>query len=110
MPHRSIFIIGNQHPEPSISITQFRFRPPSEGLFHSLSDSDVVLNHGWMKTSPITSRIARFLGGYFMPYIVLSYASGQVVADLVGNGLGDSAGGSGFADMYVQPVNLGLAF
>jgi hypothetical protein len=51
----------------------------------------------------------KVLGGYFMPYVALNYASGSVVADLslAGNNLSAGAGGSGFADMYVQPVNLG---
>jgi hypothetical protein len=50
----------------------------------------------------------KILGGYFMPYIALNHASGSVVADIPdvpGANLG--AGGSGFADTYVQPVNLG---
>lgn len=53
----------------------------------------------------------KFLGGYFMPFMELNYASGSVVADLPvipGTHLG--AGGSGFADMYVQPLNLGWHF
>ena len=50
----------------------------------------------------------KFLGGYFMPYVVLTGASGSVVADLPDiPGVILSAGGSGFADMYVQPLNLG---
>jgi hypothetical protein len=55
----------------------------------------------------------KILGGYFMPYIALNYASGSVVAALPpllpGNtsGISLSAGGSGFADTYVQPVNIG---
>jgi hypothetical protein len=52
----------------------------------------------------------KFLGGYFMPYLVLSYASGEVVADISGINLSAGVGGSGFADMYVQPVNLGWHF
>jgi hypothetical protein len=53
----------------------------------------------------------KFLGGYFMPYVVLSYATGSLVADLpVIPGTNLSGGGSGFADMYVQPLNLGWHF
>jgi hypothetical protein len=52
----------------------------------------------------------KFLGGYFMPYIALSYASGELVADLTGTNLGGAGGGSGFADMFVEPVNLGWHF
>jgi hypothetical protein len=58
----------------------------------------------------------RFLGGYFMPYIALNYATGSVVAALPpllpGNtsGISLSAGGSGYADTYVQPLNLGWHF
>jgi hypothetical protein len=49
----------------------------------------------------------KFLGGYFMPYVALNYASGEVVANLTGTDLSTGGGGSGFADMYVQPLNLG---
>src|SRR5271154_1577466 len=49
----------------------------------------------------------KFLGGYFMPYVALNYASGEVVANLTGTNLNTGGGGSGFADMFVQPVNLG---
>jgi hypothetical protein len=51
----------------------------------------------------------KFLGGYFMPYVALNYASGSVVADLslASTNLSAGGGGSGFADMFVQPVNIG---
>src|SRR5277367_6824898 len=49
----------------------------------------------------------KFLGGYFMPYVALNYASGELVAEIPAFNLGAGGGGSGFADMYVQPVNLG---
>jgi hypothetical protein len=49
----------------------------------------------------------KFLGGYFMPYVALSYASGELVADITGTSLSGGGGGSGFADMYVQPLNFG---
>jgi hypothetical protein len=58
----------------------------------------------------------KFLGGYFMPYIALNYASGSLVAELPpllpGNtsGFNLGAGGSGFADTYVQPLNMGWHF
>lgn len=52
----------------------------------------------------------KILGGYFMPYIDLNWASGSVVADITGTNLGGAAGGSGFADTYVQPLNLGWHF
>jgi hypothetical protein len=51
----------------------------------------------------------KFLGGYFVPYIVLPVANGSLTAsgpnDLPEFGI--SGGGEGFADMYVEPVNLG---
>jgi hypothetical protein len=51
----------------------------------------------------------KFLGGYFVPYVVLAVANGSLTAsgpfDIPEFGV--NAGGSGFADMYVQPVNLG---
>jgi len=52
----------------------------------------------------------KFLGGYFMPYIDLNIANGSLVADITGTNLGVNGGGAGFADMYVQPVNLGWHF
>jgi hypothetical protein len=52
----------------------------------------------------------KFLGGYFMPYVALNYASGELVADFTGTNLNAAGGGSGFADMYVQPLNMGWHF
>src|SRR5208282_5214577 len=58
----------------------------------------------------------KFLGGYFMPYIALNYASGSLVAELppllpgATFGFNLSAGGSGFADTFVEPLNMGWHF
>jgi hypothetical protein len=52
----------------------------------------------------------KFLGGYFMPYIDLNWATGSLVADVTGTNLSGAGGGSGFADTYVQPLNLGWHF
>jgi hypothetical protein len=56
----------------------------------------------------------KFLGGYFMPYVVLPYANGEVVANIsgtiTGTSLSSGGGGSGYADIYVQPLNLGWHF
>jgi len=52
----------------------------------------------------------QFLGGYFMPYAALNVAIGSLVADINGTHFGASGGGSGFADMYVQPLNVGWHF
>jgi len=52
----------------------------------------------------------KFLGGYFMPYIAVNVANGSLVAELNGTNLGTSAGGSGLADTYVRPLNLGWHF
>jgi hypothetical protein len=52
----------------------------------------------------------KFLGGYFMPYVALNYANGELVANIMGTNLTTGGGGSGFADMYVQPLNLGWHF
>ena len=54
--------------------------------------------------------VSKFLGGYFMPYISINFATGEVVAALNGTSLGTRAGGSGFADTYVQPLNMGWHF
>jgi hypothetical protein len=52
----------------------------------------------------------KFLGGYFMPYVAFTYANGELVANITGTNLSTGGGGSGFADMYVQPLNLGWHF
>jgi hypothetical protein len=58
----------------------------------------------------------KVLGGYFMPYISINVANGSLVADLapllpgVGSGYNLSGGGSGFADLYVEPINMGWHF
>jgi hypothetical protein len=52
----------------------------------------------------------KFLGGYFVPYIALNYASGELVANITGTNLNTGGGGSGFADMYVQPFCMGWHF
>jgi hypothetical protein len=58
----------------------------------------------------------KILGGYFMPYIALNYASGSLVAELppllpgATFGFNLSAGGSGFADTFVEPLNMGWHF
>jgi len=49
----------------------------------------------------------KVLGGYFAPYISINGASGSLVADITGTNLGTGGGGSGFADTWVQPANLG---
>jgi hypothetical protein len=52
----------------------------------------------------------KILGGYFMPYIALNYASGELVANITGTNLSGGGGGSGFADTFVQPLNIGWHF
>jgi len=59
----------------------------------------------------------KILGGYFMPYISINVATGSLVADLApllpgagGSGFNLNGGGSGFADLYVQPINIGWHF
>jgi hypothetical protein len=59
----------------------------------------------------------KFLGGYFMPYVAVNYATGSLVADLPpllpglgGTGISLSGGGSGLADTFVEPINMGWHF
>src|SRR5271170_6301813 len=52
----------------------------------------------------------KILGGYFMPYIDSNWASGQLVADFTGTDLSTGGGGSGLADTFVEPLNLGWHF
>jgi hypothetical protein len=51
----------------------------------------------------------KFLGGYFMPYVVVSVANGSLVASgpLERPEFGVNGGGAGLADTYAQPLNLG---
>jgi hypothetical protein len=42
-----------------------------------------------------------------MPYVALNYVNGELVAEIPALNLSAGGGGSGFADMYVQPLNLG---
>ena len=37
----------------------------------------------------------KFLGGYFMPYVALNYANGELVANITGTNLSSGGGGSG---------------
>lgn len=52
----------------------------------------------------------KILGGYFMPYISMNVANGSLVADIVGTNLSANGGGGGFADLWVQPINIGWHF
>ena len=52
----------------------------------------------------------KILGGYYAPYISVNAATGSLVADfalLNGLNLNSVAGGSGLADTWVEPLNLG---
>ena len=49
---------------------------------------------------------AKFLGGYFAPYVSVSVANGSVVGDIAGLTTTDS-GGVGLADTFVAPVYMG---
>ena len=52
----------------------------------------------------------KIFGGYFMPYVSVSVANGSLVGDITGTNLSANGGGAGFADLYVQPVNIGWHF
>ena len=55
----------------------------------------------------------KVLGAKFVPYIELAYGNGSVVADLAvapGTNLQLAAGGSGYADTYVEPAALAWNF
>jgi len=55
----------------------------------------------------------KILGAKFIPYLELTYANGSLVADMAvapGTNLTVAGGGSGLADVYVQPVGLGWNF
>jgi hypothetical protein len=52
----------------------------------------------------------KILGGFYVPYAMVSWASGSMVADfspVSGINLGGVAGGSGLSDTWVEPLNLG---
>ncbi len=48
----------------------------------------------------------KVLGADYAPYASVNLANGSLVADIVGPNLNTSAGGSGFTDTWVQPLNL----
>ena len=55
----------------------------------------------------------KILGAKFVPFAILNFANGSIVADLSvtpGANLSSAAGGSGFADTFVQPFGLGWNF
>jgi hypothetical protein len=52
----------------------------------------------------------KFLGGYFMPYIDINAATGELVASFTGTNLSGAGGGSGFADTFVEPLQMGWHF
>jgi len=53
----------------------------------------------------------KVLGRYFAPYISLNVANGSLVADLANDSnLSANGGAPGFADTFVQPVNIGWHF
>jgi hypothetical protein len=53
---------------------------------------------------------AKLFGGYFAPYILITPASGSLVAELAGTNLAAEGGGSGLGDTWVEPVNMGWHF
>jgi hypothetical protein len=52
----------------------------------------------------------KILGGYFMPYVSINVANGSLVADITGTNLSGNGGGAGFADTFVEPLNIGWHF
>src|SRR5258708_693879 len=52
----------------------------------------------------------KFLGGYFMPYIALNYANGELVANITGTSLSSGGGGAGVFPMYGPPTKFFLDF
>lgn len=52
----------------------------------------------------------KILGASFAPYVSVNVANGSLVADITGTNLGATGGGSGLADTWVEPVNLGWHF
>jgi hypothetical protein len=58
----------------------------------------------------------KILGGYFMPYVAVTYATGSLVADFTPilpentSAIALSGGGSGLADTFVEPLDIGWHF
>jgi hypothetical protein len=101
-------------PEPGITYANLALNYSSSQLNNSNGNpvSAVSGNYGFWVDENIFYYVPnhKFLGGYFMPYFLLNYASGELVANITGTNLGTGGGGSGFADMYVQPINMGWHF
>jgi hypothetical protein len=52
----------------------------------------------------------KILGGYYLPYVAINAATGEVVADITGTDLSSGAGASGWTDTWVEPFNMGWHF
>jgi hypothetical protein len=62
----------------------------------------------WLNESQLQYVPTRHVvGGYFTPYVDVSFSTGWAVADIKGTDLHSSSGGSGLSDMFVAPVALG---
>jgi hypothetical protein len=99
-------------PEPGISYANMPLNYPASRLNDSNGNrvlQNVTGTYSFWVDENIFFYVPKqkFLGGYFMPYVALNYANGELVANITGTSLSTGGGGSGFADMYVQPLNLG---
>jgi hypothetical protein len=109
-------------PDPGITYANLAFNYSADRLNNSNGDqtlNNVTGTYSFWADENVIYYVPhhKILGGYFMPYVVITYASGSLVADLPplglipgGTGISLGAGGSGLADMYVQPLNIGWHF
>ncbi len=101
-------------PDPGITYANLALNYSSNRLNNSDGSkiSGITGNYGFWVDENIVYYVPhhKFLGGYFMPYIALNVANGSLVADISGTNLSANGGGSGFADTFVEPVNLGWHF
>ena len=109
-------------PAPGITYANMAFNYSADRLNNSNGDrilQNVTGTYSFWADENIVYFVPhhKFLGGYFMPYIVVTAANGSLVAALppllpggFTSGISLSAGGSGLADTYVQPVNMGWDF
>lgn len=101
-------------PDPGITYVNLALNYSAGQLNDSAGDkiSGITGTYGFWVDENILYYVPnhKILGGYFMPYISINVANGSLVADIVGTNLSANGGGGGFADLWVQPINIGWHF
>jgi hypothetical protein len=103
-------------PDPGFTYANLTLNYSASQLNNSSANAvpGITGDYGFWVTENILYYVpkAKFLGAHFAPYVVLSFANGSLTASgpLGVAPFGVDAGGEGFADTYVEPVNLAWHF